>query len=91
MDKVVECPELTYEDISDMQGQARFLRAFAYWSLIRTFGPVPLIPEHGLDVSLSYEELSLPRAKFDEIIDFIDNDLKGSLLVLCQEHVPLII
>ena len=65
IDKVVECPELTYEDISDMQGQARFLRAFAYWSLIRTFGPVPLIPEHGLDVSLSYEELSLPRSKFD--------------------------
>lgn len=24
IDKVVECPELTYEDISDMQGQARF-------------------------------------------------------------------
>ena len=82
IDKVVECPELTYEDISDMQGQARFLRAFAYWSLIRTFGPVPLIPEHGLDVSLSYEELSLPRAKFDEIIDFIDNDLKLAARVM---------
>lgn len=75
MDKVGECPELTLEDISDMKSQARFLRAFAYWSLVRTFGPVPLVPEHGLDVSLSYEELSLPRAKFDDIINFIDNDL----------------
>lgn len=75
IEKVVECKELTMEEIADMQGQARFLRAFAYWSLVRTWGPVPLIPEHGLDVSLSYEELSLPRAKFDEIIDFIDHDL----------------
>ncbi len=75
IDKVGECKEMSLEDIADMKGQARFLRAFAYWSLLRTFGPVPLIPEHGLDVSLSYEELSLPRAKFDEIIDFIDQDL----------------
>lgn len=75
IEKVVECKELTMEETSDMQGQARFLRAFAYWSLIRTYGPVPLIPEHGLDVSLSYEELSLSRAKFDEIVDFIDYDL----------------
>lgn len=75
IDNVGECKELSMEEISDMQGQARFLRAFAYWSLLRTYGPVPLIPEHGMDVSLSYEELSLPRAKFDDIVDFIDNDL----------------
>ena len=75
IEKVPECKELTLEEISDMQGQARFLRAFAYFSLIQTYGPVPLIPESGLDVSLSYEELSLPRAKFDEVVDFIDRDL----------------
>lgn len=75
IEKVPECKELTYEEIADMQGQARFLRAYAYWSLVRTFGAVPLIPEHGLEVNLSYEELSLPRAKFDDIIDFIDYDL----------------
>ena len=82
IDKVGECKELTMDEISDMQGQARFIRAFAYWSLIRTFGPVPLIPEHGLDVSLSYEELSLPRAKFDEVVDFIDQDLTLAARVL---------
>lgn len=82
IDNVDQCKEMTYEDIADMKGQARFLRAFAYWSLIRTFGPVPLIPEHGLDVSLSYEELSLPRAKFDEVVDFIDNDLAIAARIL---------
>jgi hypothetical protein len=82
IDNVSRCSELTKEDISDMQAQARFLRAFAYWSLIRTFGPCPLIPEHGLDVSLSYEELSLPRAKFDDVVNFIDNDLTLAARIL---------
>ncbi len=82
IDRVVECKEMTKEEIADMQGQARFIRAYAYWALLRTFGPVPLIPEEGLDVSLSYEELSLPRAKFDEIVDFIDKDLSLAARVL---------
>lgn len=82
IEKVPECKEITMEEVADMQGQARFLRAFAYWSLVRTFGPVPLIPENGLDVSLSYEDLSLPRAKFDDIIDFIDYDLSMAARVL---------
>ena len=75
IDNVDRCGELTEVEKADMKGQMRFIRAYAYWSLIRHFGPVPLIPEHGLDVSLSYEELSLPRASLDEIVAFIDQDL----------------
>lgn len=82
IDNVDRCYELTYTEIADMKSQARFLRAYAYWALIRRFGPVPLIPEHGLDVNLSYEELSLPRTHFDEIIDFIDKDLKTAAINL---------
>lgn len=75
IDNVDRCGELTQVEKADMKGQMRFIRAYAYWSLIRHFGPVPLIPEHGLDVSLSYEELSLPRASLDKIVEFIDQDL----------------
>lgn len=75
IDNVNRCPELSYDEITDMTGQMRFLRAYAYWALIRHFGPVPLVPEHGADISLSYEELSLPRTSFDETVNFIDNDL----------------
>ena len=70
---------------ADMKGQMRFIRAYAYWSLIRHFGPVPLIPEHGLDVSLSYEELSLPRASLDEIVAFIDQ-----VLVVAARSLPMV-
>lgn len=76
INNVDRCGELTQTEIADMKGQMRFIRAYGYWSLIRHFGPVPLIPEEGLDVSLSYEELSLPRAPLDDIINFIDEDLR---------------
>lgn len=82
IDNVDRCPELTYSEIADMKSQARFLRGYAYWTIILRFGPMPLVPEHGLDVNLSYEELSLPRAPLDDMIDFIDQDLKLAALGL---------
>lgn len=85
IDNVDRCGELTEVEKADMKGQMRFIRAYAYWSLIRHFGPVPLIPEHGLDVSLSYEELSLPRASLDEIVTFIDQDL-----VVAARSLPMV-
>lgn len=36
---VDRCPELTMDEIADMKGQARFLRAYCYWALIRVYGP----------------------------------------------------
>lgn len=75
INNVDRCPELTLTEISDMKAQARFLRAYSYWALVRHFGPVPVIPEAGLDVDLSYEKLSLPRVSVDSVINFIDRDL----------------
>ena len=82
LDDVDRCPELTMDEIADMKGQARFLRAYCYWALIRVFGPVPLIPLEGLDADLSYEELSLPRTHFDEIVSFIDTELAETARLL---------
>lgn len=75
IENVDRCPELTMDEKTDLKGQARFLRAYCYWALIRVYGPVPLIPTEGLDVNLSYEELSLPREHFDKLVDFIDVEL----------------
>lgn len=82
LDNVDRCRELTMDEIADMKGQARFLRAYCYWALIRVFGPVPLIPLEGLDADLSYEELSLPRTHFDEIVSFIDTELAETARLL---------
>ena len=54
--------------------QAKFLRGFAYYHLLTTFGGVPLrntIP--------SLETLSIPRASEEEIVAQIEEDWKAAI------------
>ena len=54
--------DFTQEEIADYRGQARFLRAYYYWLLLRKYGPIPLIPNDGeMDYTAEYEDLALPR------------------------------
>lgn len=40
----------TEEERADMKAQARFVRAYYYWLLLRKYGPVPLLPDEGLTI-----------------------------------------
>lgn len=52
-----------------MKGEARFLRAYFYGELLKFYGGVPLITRTlAPDES---EELHKPRAKFDDVVEFI--------------------
>ncbi|MFT4093886.1 MAG: RagB/SusD family nutrient uptake outer membrane protein [Niabella sp.] len=74
--------EMTAAEIADGKAQARFLRAYYYWLLIRKYGPVPLVPEEGIDYTLSYEDLAYPRNTYDECVDFITSELATAALDL---------
>ena len=63
--------ELSEADIIDMKGQEHFLRAYFYWILVRTFGPVPIVPDETLDYTKEYDEISLLRNSYDECVDYI--------------------
>ena len=84
IDYVDKCTEMTLAERSDMKAQARFLRAYSYWVLLRQYGPIPLIPDEGFDISMSYSELSVQRNTFDECVDYIANDL-----LLAAHNLPL--
>ncbi|MBZ4191697.1 RagB/SusD family nutrient uptake outer membrane protein [Niabella beijingensis] len=75
IDNVDKNRQMTKAEITDRKAQARFLRAYYYWLLLRKYGPVPLVPEEGLDYTKSYDELSLPRNTYDECVDFITKEL----------------
>ena len=69
--------DLTEQEITDQRGQARFLRAYYYWLLLRKYGPIPIIPNDGeMDYSDSYENLAIPRNSYDECADYISEELK---------------
>lgn len=59
-------------------GEARFLRALAYFNLVRAFGDVPLIVE----VSASVTDVARPRDEANAIYQQIIQDLKDAELVL---------
>lgn len=68
--------DLSEQEIADQRGQARFLRAYYYWLLLRKYGPIPIIPNDGeLDYSDSYGDLALPRNSYDECVNYIVDEL----------------
>ncbi len=67
--------KFTEEERTDIKGQARFLRAYFYWLLLRHYGPCPILPDNGADYTKSYDELSLPRSTYDQVTDYIANQM----------------
>lgn len=67
--------ELTATEITDFKAQARFVRAYLYWKLLQKYGPIPLLPDEGLDYLQDYENLSIPRSTYDECVDFIAKEM----------------
>ncbi|MDR0560173.1 MAG: RagB/SusD family nutrient uptake outer membrane protein [Prevotellaceae bacterium] len=75
--------EMTPEEIADRRGQARFVRAYYYWLLLRKYGPIPLLPDEGIDYTKSYDEIAIPRSTYEECAEFISNEF-----VLAAEELP---
>ena len=67
--------EHSAEEIIDLKAQARFVRAYYYWLLLRKYGPIPLVPDEGFDYNQSYEDLELPRNTYDECVDYIAKEM----------------
>ena len=66
-----------YQGIRQIYGQAKFLRAYYYFNLVRTFGGVPIRPE-----SESVEKLVIPRSSLKECYDYIEKDLREAAVML---------
>ena len=67
--------EMTPEEIADYRGQARFVRAYYYWLLLRKYGPVPILPDEGIDYTESYDEIAAPRNTYEECAEYISNEM----------------
>lgn len=65
-------------------GESRFLRAYFYWNLVRSFGGVPLIPKVP-KTAAEIEALNY-RATANQIYDFIDADLEFAATALPSNY-----
>ncbi len=64
------------------QGEAKTIRAYAYFNLTRLFGRVPII-----DTVLTAEELaSVPQASTTRLYEFIEKDLEEAIEILPNQY-----
>ena len=64
------------------------MRAYCYWMLIRSFGPVPILPDEGIDYTKEYDEIAYPRNSYDECVDYISNELVKAAMLLEEARGP---
>lgn len=59
------------------KAEARFVRAYLYFMLLRTWGPVTILGEDLIpgDLNTGDPLLTLPRNSYDECVDYIVNEL----------------
>ncbi|UKK51665.1 RagB/SusD family nutrient uptake outer membrane protein [Prevotella sp. E13-17] len=69
-------PQMTEEERIDRKGQARFARAYYYWLLLRKYGPVPIMPDDGVDYTQNYEAVSIPRSTYEECAVYIATEME---------------
>ncbi len=67
--------KFTAKEIADLKGQARFLRAYFYWILLRTYGPIPIVPDEGIDYTKEYDDIAQPRNSYEECAVYLSNEL----------------
>jgi len=79
---VLEAPEGTYseEEKNHLIGQAKFLRAYFYFNLAKSFGGVPLIDK--VLSRTSGEDIAFPRSSYQETIDFVVKDCMDAAQLL---------
>lgn len=72
--------EMDEEVKSRLLGEARFLRAYFYFFLVRTYGDIPLI-----DRPLNPDEYRQPRVPAAQIYEFIEEDLTFAIANLPEK------
>lgn len=68
-------PTMSEQERMDYKGQARFVRAYFYWLLLRKYGPVPIMPDEGIDYTQSYDDIATPRSSYEEVAEHISNEM----------------
>ena len=76
--------KFTEEERADLKAQARFVRAYYYWLLLRKYGPVPLLPDEGLDYTATYDDLAIQRSSYDKCVEYIESEM-----LLAAKDLPL--
>lgn len=77
-----ECDELNAGITVQYREEARVLRAYYYFLLLRQYGPVTILPDVPLPIDAPLSEIQMPRNSYDECVDFIVSELDKAEQIL---------
>ena len=69
------------ETIERVTGEAKFLRAMAYFRMLNCWGGVPYYDE-SCDINLEFASLDSPRCSYDELLQHVLDDLGEAIALL---------
>jgi hypothetical protein len=69
--RIDDVPRLDTDDRKRILGYTHFIRAYAYYNLLRNYGPPIIIGDEEVDVNLDLEAYDRERATFHEATDYI--------------------
>lgn len=71
------------EIIKHYKGEARFLRAYYYWLMMKKLGPVVIMP---LEPALPGDDFQIPRSTWDESVAFVLSEIEKAKLDLPVDY-----
>lgn len=81
-----ECKELGAIELLEYIGEAKFLKAYFYFELMKQYGPVCLVPDAGFTLEQPLEEILIGRNTWDECTNYVNNLLEEAAQSLPNER-----
>lgn len=87
-DFMAKLPSSAVKDITkkSLLGEAKFLRAYYYFAMVKRYGGVPIIKEVQNYTGNNLPELQVKRDKEQDVYDFIASDLDSAALLLGETN-----
>lgn len=87
-DFMAKVPSSAVKDITkkSLLGEAKFLRAYYYFAMVKRYGGVPIIKEVQNYTGNNLPELQVKRDKEQDVYDFIAGDLDSAALLLGETN-----
>ncbi|MDR2476137.1 MAG: RagB/SusD family nutrient uptake outer membrane protein [Bacteroidales bacterium] len=76
LSRIGEVPDISDIDRRDYMGRCYFLRGYYMYLLLLQYGPTPVAPDEAFDVTADVETIALERATYDEVVDYICQNLE---------------
>lgn len=86
LDRIGTNKDLTDLDRQDYTGMAYFLRGYFYFSLVRLYGPVPILPDKAFDTDASVQDVSFERSSYDACVDYICENMEKAAQLLPSDR-----